>query len=123
MLLILTVDGDKVVTADKQELKQALTRTSILSNEKYKGVRLAVEGSNMSIQTNNPEQEEAEEELEVHYGGEGIEIGFNVNYMLDVLNSIVEDTVTIELKDSNSSCLIQESGSETAKYVIMPMRL
>jgi len=120
---VMPVDGDKVVTADKQELKQALTRTSILSNEKYKGVRLAVEGSNMSIQTNNPEQEEAEEEMEVHYDGEHIEIGFNVNYMLDVLNSIDEDTVTIELKDSNSSCLVQETGAETAKYVIMPMRL
>jgi DNA polymerase-3 subunit beta len=120
---VMPVDGDKVVTTDKQDLRLALTRTSILSNEKYKGVRLSAEANVLKIQTNNPEQEEAEEELEVQYDGEHIEIGFNVNYMLDVLNSIEEDAVTIELKDSNSSCLVQEAGAQTAKYVIMPMRL
>lgn len=120
---VMPVDGDKVVTTDKQDFRLALTRTSILSNEKYKGVRLGAEGNVLSIQTNNPEQEEAEEELEVEYSGEQIEIGFNVNYMLDVLNALEEDAVTIELKDSNSSCLVQEAGATTAKYVIMPMRL
>lgn len=120
---VMPMDGDKVIVADKQDLRQALTRTSILSNEKYKGVRLAANGSMLSIQTNNPEQEEAEEELEVQYSGDPMEIGFNVNYMLDVLNSLEDDAVTITLKDSNSSCLVQESGAETAKYVIMPMRL
>ena len=120
---VMPVNGDKVITTDKQDLRLALTRTSILSNEKYKGVRLSAEADILKIQTNNPEQEEAEEELEVQYNSDHIEIGFNVNYMLDVLNSIEEDAVTIELKDSNSSCLVQEIGDQTAKYVIMPMRL
>ncbi len=120
---VMPVGGDKIITTDKQDFRLALTRTSILSNEKYKGVRLSAEGQVLSIQTHNPEQEEAEEELEVEYSGEKIEIGFNVNYMLDVLNVLEEDAVTIELKDSNSSCLVQEVGTTTAKYVIMPMRL
>lgn len=120
---VMPVGGDKIITADKEDFRLALTRTAILSNEKYKGVRLSANNSVLSIQTNNPEQEEAEEELEVQYGGEQIEIGFNVNYMLDVLNVLNLDTVTMELKDSNSSSLVQESGSISTKYVIMPMRL
>lgn len=120
---VIPTDGDKVVSTEKQEFRLALTRTAILSNEKYKGVRLALNGNTLSIQTHNPEQEEAEEELQVDYAGEAIEIGFNVNYMLDVLNVLQEDTITIEFKDSKSSCLLQEKGAQTSKYVVMPMRL
>ncbi|MGM0564843.1 MAG: DNA polymerase III subunit beta [Pseudomonadota bacterium] len=120
---VMPANCDKVVSVDKLELKQALTRTSVLSNEKYKGVRLMVSGNALTIMTNNPDQEEAEEQLEVQYQGEDMEIGFNVNYMLDVLNNLSEDVVTIALKDANSSCLVEEVGEQTAKYVIMPMRL
>ncbi|EDY86966.1 DNA polymerase III, beta subunit [gamma proteobacterium HTCC5015] len=120
---VMPANCDKVVSADKQDLKLALTRTSVLSNEKYKGVRLVADNGALTIQTNNPEQEEAEEQLEVQYQGENMEIGFNVNYMLDVLNNLTEELVTIALKDANSSCLVEEVGEQTAKYVIMPMRL
>lgn len=120
---VIPSDCDREVFVDRTLFKQALTRTSILSNEKYKGVRLTVEGDTMRIQTQNPEQEEAEEELSIEYGGESIEIGFNVTYVLDVLNILNSDKVKLSLKDSNSSCLITDPDSTTSQYVIMPMRL
>lgn len=114
---------DKEVIAERDILKQALTRTSILSNEKYRGVRITLEKNRMSIQAHNPEQEEAEEEIEVEYKGANLEIGFNVTYLLETLNVIAGDKVKISLSDSNSSCLITQKDSEACRYVIMPMRL
>jgi DNA polymerase-3 subunit beta len=75
------------------------------------------------LQAHNPEQEEAEEELEVDYSGEDIEIGFNVNYLLDALGAVESDTVTLSVLDGNSSCLIREPGKDDSKFVVMPMRL
>jgi DNA polymerase-3 subunit beta len=115
--------GDKLVVADRELLRQALSRTSILSNEKYRGIRLNLEKNNIKIQAHNPEQEEADEEFEVEYEGSGLEIGFNVTYLLDVLSSIRSEKVEITLSDSNSSCLVREPGSEQYRYVVMPMRL
>jgi len=115
--------SDKFVTAEREVLKQSLVRTSILSNEKYRGVRLSFSEQQLSIQAHNPEQEEAEEEISVEYSGETVEIGFNVNYILDALNAIPEDNITISLTDSNSSCLIEPSNDKDCRYVIMPMRL
>lgn len=115
--------GDKLVTADRQTLKQSLTRTSILSNEKYRGVRLVAEAGLLKIQTQNPDKEEAEEEVEVDYTGETIEVAFNVNYLLDVLNVLGSEQIQIVLKDANSSCMLRDQGSDQSKYVIMPMRL
>lgn len=124
-------DYEKVVPAasrnqletDKGELLQALRRASILSNEKYRGIRLELDENRLLIQAHNPEQEEAEEELEVTYGGEAMAIGFNVTYLIDALGAIEGDTVTIMLNDPNSSCLITGSDGEESKYVVMPMRL
>jgi DNA polymerase III subunit beta len=115
--------GDKKVLADRELMRQALIRTSILSNEKYRGVRLTLETNTLKIQTHNPEQEEADEEFEVEYGGKGLEIGFNVTYLLDVLASLRSDQVEITLSDANSSCLVQQPDSSQCRYVVMPMRL
>lgn len=120
---VLPRDSDKEVTADRETLKQALVRTSILSNEKYRGVRLQLEPGRLRIQAHNPEQEEAEEEIEVEYQGSELEIGFNVNYILDALNAIPGGEVRVLLKDSNSSCLIHQPDSQDCQYVVMPMRL
>ncbi len=115
--------GDKQVVANRELLRQALSRTSILSNEKYRGIRLNLEKNIVKIQAHNPEQEEADEEFEVEYTGSNLEIGFNVTYLLDVLSSVRSDNVEITLSDSNSSCLMREPGSEQYRYVVMPMRL
>jgi DNA polymerase III subunit beta len=112
-----------VVTAPRDVLRQALQRTSILSNEKYRGVRLAFGKNLLTIQAHNPEQEEAEDQLEVAFTGEEMEIGFNVTYLLDALAAIETETVEIGLTDANSSCLIRAPGDTTVKYVVMPMRL
>ena len=115
--------GDKLVVADRELFRRALSRTSILSNEKYRGIRLNLEKNNIKIQAHNPEQEEADEEFEVDYEGGGLEIGFNVTYLLDVLSTVRSDKVEITLSDSNSSCLIRQPGTEQYRYVVMPMRL
>ena len=110
-------------TADRLLFRAALQRTAILSNEKYRGIRLVIRDSGLVLQAHNPEQEEAEEELEVSYGGDDIEIGFNVNYLLDALGAIESEEVTLAVVDSNSSCLLREPGNDDCKYVVMPMRL
>ncbi|MFN2309643.1 MAG: DNA polymerase III subunit beta [Gammaproteobacteria bacterium] len=120
---VLPKGGDKIIQADRGSLRQALARTSILSNEKYRGVRLTLAKDALRIQAHNPEQEEAEEELEIQYDGEPLEIGFNVVYLLDALAALPGDTVRVQLSDSNSSCLIDEGASGHCKYVVMPMRL
>ena len=115
--------GDKIVLADRGVLRQALLRTSILSNEKYRGIRLQFETNLIKATVNNPDQEEAEEELEVEYQGTEFEIGFNVSYMLDALNVIKQEKVQLTMTDSNSSCLITGVGDSGSRYVVMPMRL
>lgn len=115
--------GDKQVLADRDLFRQALSRTSILSNEKYRGIRLNLEKNNVRIQAHNPEQEEADEEFEVNYEGPSLEIGFNVTYLLDVLSTVPSEQVELTLSDSNSSCLVRQPGSDSCRYVVMPMRL
>jgi DNA polymerase-3 subunit beta len=112
-----------VLKADRNLLRQALQRTAILSNEKYRGVRLELSPNSVVLQANNPEQEEAVETLEVEYSGDAMEIGFNVNYLLDALAAVDSDQVELGVSDANSSCLIREPGSDKTKFVVMPMRL
>lgn len=113
----------RTVSAERETLRQALQRTAILSNEKYRGIRLTARPNLLTIQAHNPEQEEAEDQVEVDYKGEEVEIGFNVNYLLDALSAIESDKVEIGLTDSNSSCLIHAPGTTQTRYVVMPMRL
>jgi len=115
--------GDKKLQADREVVKRALARTAILSNEKFRGVRLTIEGSKLSLQTHNPEHEEAEEDLEVSYEGGPIEIGFNVNYLLDALGALGSEQFVMELKNADSSGLIHAADDLSSKYVVMPMRL
>jgi DNA polymerase III subunit beta len=111
------------LTADRELLRQALVRASILSNEKYRGIRLSVEDKMLKLEAQNPDHEEADVELEVVYKGDPLEIGFNVTYMLDVLNVSNSSMVQAALRDSNSSCLLTFPDEKDCKYVIMPMRL
>jgi DNA polymerase-3 subunit beta len=111
------------IRADRDVLRQALQRTAILSNEKYRGIRVTVKKNVVTVQAHNPEQEEAEEEIEVGYDGSDLEVGFNVNYLLDALAAIDGQEVELGLTDSNSSCLIRSPGAASARYVVMPMRL
>ena len=108
---------------DRQALREAFSRTAILSNEKYRGIRLKLAAGQLKIQANNPEQEEAEEEISVDYNGGSLEIGFNVSYLLDVLGVMTTEQVRLILSDSNSSALLQEAGNDDSSYVVMPMRL
>ena len=120
---VIPQDTSNAMAADRGVFKSALQRTAILSNEKYRGIRLIIRDNGMVLQAHNPEQEEAEEALEIEYTGDEIEIGFNVNYLLDALGAIETDEVTLAVVDSNSSCLIREPGKDDCKYVVMPMRL
>ena len=115
--------GKTPVLAEREALRQSLTRASILSNEKYRGVRILLEKGKLKAIAHNPEQEEAEEEIDVDYQGEDIEIGFNVSYLLDALAIIKTPNVVITINDPNSSCLILPEDSSDTKYVVMPMRL
>jgi DNA polymerase-3 subunit beta len=108
---------------DRETLRKALVRASILSNEKYRGVRLGFEPDQLRIQSNNPEQEEAEEQVPASFNGEALEIGFNASYMLDALSVIDEKTVHLHVRDANSSALIIGETIRDARYVVMPMRL
>ena len=120
---VIPVDGNKDLEVDRDTLKQSMSRIAILSNEKYRGIRLALSAGNLSIQANNPDQEEAEEELQVDYDEAEMEIGFNVTYLIDVLNVLDSEKVQIKLKDANSSCIISDSQDNSSLYVVMPMRL
>lgn len=120
---VIPLAGDKQLSVDRQAFRQALVRASILSNEKYKGVRLTLKDGSLAIQAHNPEQEEAQEDLEIDYTQDPLEIGFNVNYMLDVIGVLEGENLNATFRDGNSSCLIEESNEVNSRYVIMPMRL
>ncbi|MFL6577391.1 MAG: DNA polymerase III subunit beta [Povalibacter sp.] len=120
---VIPANPPKQVRADRDVLRSALQRAAILSNEKYRGIRLAVKENALVLQSHNPEQEEAEEELEVAYSGEEVEIGFNVNYLLDALAAVEAGEIQLGLTDANNSCLLTSPTVESAKYVVMPMRL
>jgi DNA polymerase-3 subunit beta len=113
----------KAVVADRETLRAALQRTAILANEKYRGIRLALKKNTMTLQAHNPEQDEAEEQVEVAYKGEELEVGFNVSYLLDALAAVDGNEVEIGVSDGNSSCLVRAPGATSARYVVMPMRL
>lgn len=120
---VIPQNTDKVVVADREAVRQAVLRTSILTNEKYRSIRLHLAPQTLRVTAHNPEQEEAEEEVSVDYDGAALEIGFNANYVLDALQAVAGEKVEIRLSDANSCCLIHALGSDDCKYVVMPMRL
>ncbi len=120
---VIPKNGDKILLSDRMELRQVLSRIAILSNEKYRGVRLALSSGYLQVMANNPEQEEAEETLAVDYDGDSLEVGFNVNYLLDCLSILNSDVVRLTLSDSNSSALVEGFDEEGSVYVVMPMRM
>ncbi|MBI5278945.1 MAG: DNA polymerase III subunit beta [Burkholderiales bacterium] len=111
------------VTLGRVPLLASLQRTAILTSEKFKGVRLNLEKGTLRVASNNAEQEEAVDELDVDYAGDDIEIGFNVTYLIDALANMGQDMVKMELADSNSSALITIPEDAAFKYVVMPMRI
>ncbi|MBU0049569.1 DNA polymerase III subunit beta, partial [Klebsiella pneumoniae] len=120
---VLPKNPTKTVTAGCDILKQAFSRAAILSNEKFRGVRINLTNGQLKITANNPEQEEAEEIVDVQYQGEEMEIGFNVSYLLDVLNTLKCEEVKLLLTDAVSSVQVENVASSAAAYVVMPMRL
>ncbi len=121
---VIPKEGDRTLVTNKEAFRSAISRVSILSNEKYRGIRMAMSEKEVAIHANNPDQEEAEEELQVTYNGEAMEIGFNSAYMMDALSVVNEGEVTIYFIDENSSSLIHtETGEDEYKFVVMPMRL
>ncbi|MDN3679358.1 DNA polymerase III subunit beta [Vibrio tapetis subsp. quintayensis] len=120
---VMPQSSNKTLEASCDELRQAFSRAAILSNEKFRGVRVNFDGSEMRITANNPEQEEAEEVLDVSYQGDALEIGFNVSYVLDVLNTLRCDQVRISMSDANASALVENAQDDSAMYVVMPIRL
>jgi DNA polymerase-3 subunit beta len=120
---VIPAGGNKTAICEREGLRQALNRVSILSNEKYRGVRLQFSSNTLRLSAHNPEQEEAEEELAVDYSGDELEIGFNVTYLLEALSACRAEQVKLVLSDANSSCLLQGVGEKDAKHIVMPIRL
>jgi DNA polymerase-3 subunit beta len=120
---VIPIGADKVLTVGREELRAALQRASILSNEKYRGVKMELAPGRLHIVAHNPEQEEAVEELEVATHVDGLAVGFNVNYLLDALGALRGNEVMLCLRDGNSSCLIRDADNERSRHVIMPLRL
>jgi len=120
---VIPIGADREVKVDREVLRAALQRAAILSNEKYRGVRIEVSPGQLRINAHNPEQEEAQEEIEADTRVDGLAIGFNVNYLLDALSALRDEHVVIQLRDANSSALVREAGSEKCRHVVMPLRL
>lgn len=120
---VIPVNYQKHIALDRMVLLQALQRAAILSNEKFRGVRWMLTANSLRISCTNNEQEEAQEELEVEYGGEALDVGFNITYLLDVLNNVHDARVECAFGDANSSMLLTVPQRSEFKYVVMPMRI
>ncbi len=120
---VIPIGADREVKVERESLRASLQRAAILSNEKYRGVRVEVSPGQLKISAHNPEQEEAQEEIEADTQVSDLAIGFNVNYLLDALSALRDEHVVIQLRDSNSSALVREAGSEKSRHVVMPLRL
>ena len=120
---VIPLDNDKIFLIERLTFLHALQRAAILANEKFRGVRLVLAPGKMSILCTNSEQEEAEEELEIAYQGGELEIGFNINYLLDVLTNLPADTLQMAFGDANRSTLVTIPDYSNFKYIVMPMRI
>ncbi|WP_226467400.1 DNA polymerase III subunit beta [Luteimonas panaciterrae] len=120
---VIPIGADREVRIEREVLRAALQRVAILSNEKYRGVRLEVSPGLLKINAHNPEQEEAQEEVEAETKVDGLAVGFNVNYLQDALTALRDEHVVLMLRDANSSALVREASSEKCRHVVMPLRL
>ncbi|MCI1711275.1 MAG: DNA polymerase III subunit beta [Chiayiivirga sp.] len=120
---VVPIGADKEVKLDREVLRAALQRAAILSNEKFRGVKLEISPGQLRIVAHNPEQEEAVEEIEAETVVDGLSIGFNVTYLLEALSALREDQVSLNLRDANSSALVREAGHNRSRHVVMPLRL
>ncbi len=120
---VIPIGADQVVEIDKDTFRTALQRAAILSNEKYRGVKLEFSEQTLRIVAHNPEQDEAVEEIEVQTGIHELAVGFNVSYMLEAIAVLQGEKVRLSLRDVQSSCLLEAVGDTTARYVVMPLRL
>lgn len=120
---VVPIGADKEVQVNRDVLRAALQRAAILSNEKFRGVKLEVEPNQLKISAHNPENEEAIEEVEANTSVSGLAIGFNVTYLLEALSALRGEDVVLQLRDSNSSALVRESTDERSRHVVMPLRL
>jgi DNA polymerase-3 subunit beta len=120
---VIPTNHQNKITIDRMVLLQALQRTAILSNDKFRGVRWVLTENSLRVSCTNNEQEEAQEELEIAYTGDALDIGFNVNYLLEVLNALPGASVSCAFGDASSSVLMTDPGIDYFKYVIMPMRI
>lgn len=120
---VIPENPERRMTAHRETLRQALARTAILSNEKFRGVRLSLAEHSLTLRAQNVDREEAEDHIEVNYTHEPMEIGFNVGYLMDALGAITEDEFELALSGPDSSGLIQGIGNTESRYVVMPMRL
>ncbi len=120
---VVPIGADNFLVMNRAEIKEALQRTAILSNEKYRGVRVELDNNMLKLSAHNPEQEEAIEEIEVDYSSAKLSMGYNVTYLLDALNAIKGDEALFCFKDETSSCVIREVESDATRHVVMPLRL
>jgi len=120
---VIPINTDKIVVANTEQMKEGLSRASILSNEKYKGVRLMLTQNLLTLSGKNAYQEEATDVVDIEYDGDELEIGFNGIYLFDAVNAISTKSVQLAFGDANSSCLITEEDNEDSKFIVMPMRL
>lgn len=120
---VIPIGADREVKVDREAFRASLQRAAILSNEKYRGVRVEISPGQLRINAHNPEQEEAQEEIEADTKVDGLAIGFNVNYLLDALSALRDEHVVMLLRDANSSTLVKEAGNDRCRHVVMPLRL
>ena len=120
---VIPIGHQNTFTTNRVGVLLAMQRASILSNEKYRGIRMVINKNNLKLISTNSDQEEAEEELEIDYQGDALDIGFNVTYLIEVLNNANSEQITFSFSDANSSCLITVPKQADYKYVVMPMRI
>ncbi len=120
---VIPIGADREVKIDREVLRASLQRAAILSNEKYRGVRIEVSPGQLKISAHNPEQEEAQEEVEADTKVDDLAVGFNVNYLLDALTALKDEHVVLALRDANSSALVREAANDRCRHVVMPLRL
>lgn len=112
-----------LIELDREQFRDTLSRVAILSNEKFRGIRLGLQNNQMTLHSNNPENESAEEEIDINYSGDAFEIGFNVSYLLEAVNHLESNTIVLELSTPDSSALLHALDDTKTRYVVMPIRL